>query len=52
MSAPVPISFNLTGRRALVTGSSRGIGAAIVSALGRGGSLFLKIRLTSSFLFQ
>lgn len=33
-----PISFNLTGRRALVTGSSRGIGAAIAVALAEAGA--------------
>jgi glucose 1-dehydrogenase len=33
-----PSSFNLSGRRALVTGSTRGIGAAIAAALGEAGA--------------
>ncbi len=37
-SSAVPAAFRLNGRRALVTGSSRGIGAAIATALAEAGA--------------
>ena len=36
--APAASDFSLTGRRALVTGSARGLGLAMASGLGRGGA--------------
>lgn len=38
MSLPPPPDFSLAGRRALVTGSSRGIGFALAAALGQSGA--------------
>jgi NAD(P)-dependent dehydrogenase (short-subunit alcohol dehydrogenase family) len=35
---PVTISDSLAGRRALVTGGSKGVGAAIVARLTEGGA--------------
>lgn len=37
-TSSLPVSFTLAGRRALVTGSSRGIGAAIAMALAEAGA--------------
>ena len=38
MTLPPPPSFDLSGRVALVTGGSRGLGKAIVAGLARAGA--------------